>query len=161
MDHPNETDRTFLREAIALARRGAAERVGGPFGAVVAFEGRIVGCGQNRVTSTLDPTAHAEVVAIRQACANLGRFHLRGATLYSSCEPCPMCLAAAWWARVDRIVCACTRADAAAIGFDDARFHEELALAPERRQLQLEWMLREEGLEVFRVWQADPKRIPY
>jgi tRNA(Arg) A34 adenosine deaminase TadA len=156
-----DADRTFLREAIALARAGAAAGTGGPFGAVVVHEGRIVGRGQNRVTSTNDPTAHAEIVALREACAALGRFHLTGATLYTSCEPCPMCLAAAYWAHVERIVFACTRDDAAAAGFDDAFLYRELAAAPATRRLPQVPLLREEGLAAFREWAENRRRIPY
>ncbi len=131
----DSADLAHLREAIALARAGAAGGCGGPFGAVIVHEGRVVGRGENRVTSTNDPTAHAEMVAIRAACTNLGRFHLAGATLYTSCEPCPMCLAAAYWAHVARIVFACTRDDAAAIGFDDAFLYRELVAPPAARRV--------------------------
>ena len=161
MGSSTDTDRTFLREAIALARTGAASGVGGPFGAVVVFEERVVGRGQNQVTSTNDPTAHAEVVALRAACAALGRFHLTSATLYTSCEPCPMCLAAAYWAHVDRIVFACTHNDAAAIGFDDAFLYRELAAPPATRRIPLVPLLREEGVSVFREWAENPRRVPY
>jgi len=154
-------DLPFLREAITLARAGAASGVGGPFGAVVVHEGRIVGRGQNRVTSANDPTAHAEVVAIREACAALGRFHLEDATLYTSCEPCPMCLAAAYWAHVERIVHACTRDDAAAIGFDDAFLYRELAAPAATRRIPLIPQLHDEGLAVFREWTENPRRVPY
>jgi tRNA(Arg) A34 adenosine deaminase TadA len=160
MSTPNEQDREYLREAIGLARRSGAG-TGGPFGAIVVIGGSIVGRGQNRVTSALDPTAHAEVVAIREACAALGRFELRGATLYASCEPCPMCLAAACWARVARIVYSSTRDDAAAAGFDDATLHAELAAPAAARKLPMESFLREEGLEAFRIWQANPNRTAY
>jgi len=138
-------DKTFLREAIALARAGAAAGVGGPFGAVVVHEGRVIGRGQNRVTSTCDPTAHAEVVAL----------------LYSSCEPCPMCLAAAYWAHVARIVFAGTRTDAAAAGFDDEFLYRELTLPPEARRLPLVPLLRAEGVVAFDEWRHQPGRIPY
>ncbi len=161
MDPRSHTDFPFLREAIALARTGAAGGVGGPFGAVVVAGDRIVGRGQNRVTSTNDPTAHAEVVALRDACAALGRFHLAGATLYTSCEPCPMCLAAAYWAHVDRIVYACTRDDAAAIGFDDAFLYRELVAPPSTRRIPEIPLLRDEGLVAFREWTDNPRRIRY
>jgi len=154
-------DLPFLREAIALARAGATGGVGGPFGAVIVHEGRIVGRGQNRVTGTNDPTAHAEVVAIREACTALGRFHLEGATLYTSCEPCPMCLAAAYWAHIRRIVHACTRDDAAAIGFDDAFLYRELAAPAAARHIPSIPLLRDEGLAAFREWTANPRRIQY
>ena len=140
---------------------GAAAGTGGPFGAVIVCEGRIVGRGQNRVTSTNDPTAHAEVVALREACTALSRFHLAGATLYASCEPCPMCLAAAYWAHIERIVFACTRDDAAAIGFDDAFLYRELVAPPAVRRVPEIPLLRDEGLVAFREWTANPRRIAY
>lgn len=161
MTHDPAADRTFLREAIVLARAGATGGVGGPFGAVIVHEGRTVGRGQNQVTSTNDPTAHAEVVAIRDACAALGRFHLEGATLYTSCEPCPMCLAAAYWAHVGRIVFACTHDDAAAIGFDDAFLYRELTTPAAARRIPLLPLLHDEGLVAFREWTENPRRVPY
>src|ERR1041385_7640037 len=123
-------DEAFLREAIALAAEHSRRRDGGPFGARVVRDGTVLGRGWNQVTSENDPTAHAEVSAIRMACRELRDFRLTGCAHYASCEPCPMCLAAAYWARVERIVYAATRADAAAIGFDDSRLYDELALAP-------------------------------
>ena len=163
MPQPPDTrsDESFLREAIDLARTGSTSGIGGPFGAILVTGGTIVGRGQNRVTSSNDPTAHAEVVAIREACAAQRQFHLAGATLYTSCEPCPMCLAAAYWARVERIVYACTRDDAAAIGFDDAMLYREIALGPEGRRMPMVPLLRAEGVEVFCEWEHNPKRIPY
>ncbi len=155
------SDEFFLRESIALAREGSTSGVGGPFGAILVQGGVIVGRGQNRVTSTYDPTAHAEVVAIREACAASRQYHLAGATLYTSCEPCPMCLAAAYWAHVERIVYACTRDDAAAIGFDDAVLYREIALMPGERRVPMVALLRAEGVDVFREWERNPKRVPY
>ena len=157
----SRSDESFLREAIALARAGSASGAGGPFGAILVQGGLVVGRGQNRVTSTHDPTAHAEVVAIREACATQRQFHLAGATLYTSCEPCPMCLAAAYWARGERVVYACTRDDAAAIGFDDAVLYREIARGPGERRVPMVALLRAEGVEVFREWEHNPKRIPY
>ena len=157
----DSADLAHLREAIALARAGAAGGCGGPFGAVIVCGGRIVGRGQNRVTSTNDPTAHAEVVALREACAALGRFHLASATLYTSCEPCPMCLAAAYWAHIERIVFACTRDDAAAIGFDDAFLYRELVAPSAVRRVPSIPLLRNEGLIAFREWTENPRRIAY
>ena len=154
-------DESYLRESIALACASSASGAGGPFGALVVQGGIIVGRGQNRVTSTNDPTAHAEVVAIREACAALLQFHLSGTTLYTSCEPCPMCLAAAYWAHVDRIVYAGTRDDAAAIGFDDAELYREIALEPAKRRVPMVAMLRAEGAAVFQEWARNPQRVPY
>ena len=155
------SDESFLREAIDLARTGSASGAGGPFGAILVQGSTVVGRGQNRVTSSNDPTAHAEVVAIRTACAAQQQFHLAGATLYTSCEPCPMCLAAAYWARVERVVYACTRDDAAAIGFDDAMLYREIALGPGERRVPMVPLLRAEGVEVFREWERNPRRVPY
>jgi guanine deaminase len=154
-------DEAFMRRAIALAREGMAQGRGGPFGAVVVSAGRIVGEGCNCVTSTCDPTAHAEVVAVRAACAALGRFDLRGCDVYTSCEPCPMCLAALYWARVDRIFFANDRADAARIGFDDAFLYREVALPPAQRAVPLVRMLEAEARRGFDEWLAKADRIPY
>jgi guanine deaminase len=150
----------FMRRAIALARENAAGS-GGPFGALVVQGGRIVGEGANRVTATLDPTAHAEVVSIRAACTALGRFELRGCDLYTSCEPCPMCLSAALWARVDRLYYAADRADAARAGFDDDVFYQEVALPPDRRALPMIRLLPGEALAAFDAWMRNPARVPY
>ncbi len=156
-----ETDRRLMARAIALSREHMAAGAGGPFGAVVAIDGEVVAEGWNQVTSTNDPTAHAEVVAIRRACASLKRFDLRGATLYTSCEPCPMCLASALWARVDRVVYANTRDDAAAIGFDDAPFYEEMARAPRCEAVVVEHAPSAEALAVFEAWAAKPDKVHY
>lgn len=154
-------DARYLREAIALARRGVREGAGGPFGALVVRDGAVLGRGWNRVTSTHDPTAHAEIVALREACRAAGSHALPGATVYASCEPCPMCLAALWWGRVARVVFAATREDAAAAGFDDAAIYEELARPLGERRLPLTPLLREEGLPLFDEWLASPHRVPY
>lgn len=154
-------DEHFLREAIALARRGMDRDEGGPFGCVIVKEGRIIGRGNNRVTSSNDPTAHAEVVAIREACQALGSFQLDGCTLYTSCEPCPMCLGAIYWARPDRVVYAGTRTDAADAGFDDQLIYDELPLPPKDRRLPMKAMLREEALPVFAAWKAKPDKTAY
>jgi guanine deaminase len=156
MDHA-----AFMRRAIQLSREHMQAGHGGPFGAVVVLDGRIVGEGWNQVTGTIDPTAHAEVVAIRAACKQLGRFDLRGATLYTSCEPCPMCLAATYWARVDQVYYANTEADAAAIDFDDAFLYRELALPMAQRSLPCTPLLREEALKVFEEWRVKPDKVPY
>lgn len=150
-----------MRRAIALSRTHMQAGDGGPFGAVIVRDGDVVGEGWNCVTSTNDPTAHAEVVAIRAACKRLGRFDLRGAVLYASCEPCPMCLAATYWARIDRVYFANGQADAAAINFDDAFLYRELALPRPERSLVCEQILRDEALEVFREWGAKADKVPY
>jgi tRNA(Arg) A34 adenosine deaminase TadA len=149
----------FLREAIALSREKMEASEGGPFGAVIVRNGGIVGRGWNRVTSTNDPTAHAEIVAIRDACARLQTFSLAGCELYASCEPCPLCLAASYWARLDRIYHAATRDDAAAAGFDDRAFYEELCRPAGERSLPMEQRLRDEALPVLRAWLQKPDRV--
>ncbi|MEL6638215.1 MAG: nucleoside deaminase [Bacteroidota bacterium] len=154
-------DEYFLREAIALAKRGMEANEGGPFGALVVRDGQIIGRGNNRVTSTNDPTAHAEVVAIRAACAALDSFQLTDCTIYSSCEPCPMCLGAIYWARPARLVYACSREDAAAIDFDDDFIYREIPLPAEERSIPTEQALREEGRVVFRAWRDKTDRQDY
>ncbi len=157
---PTDLDTALMRRAIALARESVASG-GGPFGAVVARDGRIVAEGCNRVTVWNDPTAHAEVVAIREACRALASFQLEGCTIYSSCEPCPMCLGALYWARPARLVFACTRDDAAAAGFDDELIYRELALPIEARRLPISTLLRTEGLAAFTDWRAAASRRDY
>jgi tRNA(Arg) A34 adenosine deaminase TadA len=154
------SDRIFMSRAMALARRNAASADGGPFGAIVVFGGEIVGEGRNQVTTANDPTAHAEVVAIRAAAAKLGRFDLRGCVIYTSCEPCPMCLAAAYWSRVDRVVYAATQEEAAAAGFDDAFLYDELSKDMADRRLPC-IQLKTDDEDPFAVWLANPNRIPY
>jgi tRNA(Arg) A34 adenosine deaminase TadA len=151
----------FMRRAIELAQDGVDANDGGPFGAVVVKDGRIVGEGCNRVTSTNDPTAHAEIVAIRAACRALGSFQLDGCVIYASCEPCPMCLGAIYWARPARIFFACTRSDAQGAGFDDDLIYGEIALPIEDRRIATATLLRDEGLRVFASWNAKPDRIEY
>jgi guanine deaminase len=157
----NEQDLIFMGLAIELARQGVDSGSGGPFGCVIVKDGILVGEGYNQVTSTNDPTAHAEVVAIRAACAQLGSFQLDGCTIYTSCEPCPMCLGAIYWARPERVFYAATREDAAAAGFDDQYIYDELALLNERRRLRMESLLRGEAQEVFQLWSEKPDKIEY
>ena len=158
---PRVNDVELLHEVIEMGVESAAGD-GGPFGALVAVDGgRVVGRGTNRVVSERDPTLHAEVVAIREACRVLGRHDLSGTVLYASCEPCPMCFGAAYWARVDRIVHAASRADAAAAGFDDAAIHADVARAPAERELVTVQLLAEEGWRPFAAWAANPARMPY
>jgi tRNA(Arg) A34 adenosine deaminase TadA len=151
----------FMREAIRISREMMRRNHGGPFGAVIVRRGRIIARGWNQVTSTHDPTAHAEMVAIRRACARLRRFHLDDCEIYTSCEPCPMCLAAIYWARLRKVYYANTRRDAARIGFNDAFIYRELARPIHRRQLPMEALLREEAARVFAEWQAKPDKTPY
>ncbi len=155
------THEDFMRRAIALSREHMNAGHGGPFGAVIVKDGEIVGEGWNQVTSANDPTAHAEVMAIRSACRRLGTFSLSGAVIYTSCEPCPMCLAAIYWARLSRIYYANTRNHAATIGFDDARLYDEIAAKPENRSLPMTRLLGEEALSVFKDWTGNPDRTSY
>lgn len=156
-----DKDREFMDRAIELARRGIEQNAGGPFGCVVVRDGKIIGEGNNSVTSTNDPTAHAEVVAIRAACSALNSFQLDGCTIYTSCEPCPMCLGAIYWARPARVFYACTRDDAAEIGFDDDHIYKELEKPNAARELALRPLMREEALEVFGQWAAKPDKVEY
>jgi guanine deaminase len=156
-----EQDKNFMREAIALSLKAMADGEGGPFGCVIVKDGIVVGRGNNRVTSTNDPTAHAEVVAIRDACKNLSSFQLDGCTIYTSCEPCPMCLGAIYWARPDRIVYACTREDAAAIDFDDEFLYKELVAPMAERRIPILPLLREEGLVAFKAWKIKTDKTAY
>lgn len=150
-----------MQEAIRLALAGVEAGRGGPFGALVVKDGQIVASGCNQVTSLNDPTAHAEIVAIRAACQSLGTFSLAGCELYATCEPCPMCLAAAYWARVERVIYACDRADAARAGFDDAHFYEELERPIPERKLALVQLGRTDALAVFQAWLDKPDRVKY
>jgi len=156
MDHEH-----FMREAITLADEGSRHGRGGPFGCVIVRQGEIVGRGQNLVTSTHDPTAHAEVTAIRHACARLKTFRLVDCTLYTSCEPCPMCLAAIYWARIPALFFGNTRQDAAQVGFDDDTIYRQIALPPEQRSLTMRALLRDEAIITFKDWAARTDKIRY
>jgi guanine deaminase len=151
----------FLRRAIALATENVVSGKGGPFAAVIVRAGQIVGEGANSVTATNDPTAHGEVNAIRAACKALGTFTLTGCELYTSCEPCPMCLAAAYWARLDAIYYGSCAADAARAGFDDAFLYDEMRRPAEGRQLRSRQLLGDEAWATFAAWIASPNKIEY
>jgi tRNA(Arg) A34 adenosine deaminase TadA len=151
----------FLRRAIALATENVLAAKGGPFGAVIVRDGRIVGEGANSVTATSDPTAHAEVNAIRDACRALGTFVLAGCQLYTSCEPCPMCLSAIYWARISHIYYANDRHDAARIGFRDDFLYREISLPLAQRAVPTQPLLREEGKAAFDEWHRKPDKIEY
>lgn len=158
---PGDAEAHLLR-AVAAGRAGMLAGQGGPFGAlVVGPDGHPIAEGCNHVTSANDPTAHAEISAIRAACAALGTFKLEGCTLYTSCEPCPMCLAAAYWARVDGIVYGASRMDAAAAGFDDAFLYDELALTPEERRMPIRQVAGDAAATLFIEWVALEGRTPY
>lgn len=158
---PDDPRLAFMRRAIELSRVKMRAGEGGPFGAVVVHEGRIVGEGWNRVLATRDPTAHAEIVAIREACQHLGRFSLEGAEIYATAEPCPMCLGAILWARIKHLYYGNTRVEAAAIGFDDAAFYDEVACPPDRRTLPSDRLLADEARVVFAEWDAKPDKVRY
>ncbi len=150
-----------MRAAIALARDGMNSGRGGPFGCVIVRKGKIVARGQNRVTSANDPTAHAEVSAIREACASLQTFQLDDCELYTSCEPCPMCLAAIYWARIPRVYYGNTRADAAAIGFDDDFIYRQIPLPPEQRAVKMKSLLRKAAQATFLEWAGKTDKVRY
>jgi len=147
--------------AIDLSAQALDDDVGGPFGSVVVRDGQVLGMGRNRVLADGDPTAHAEVLAIRDACRSIGDHRLTGCVVYTSSEPCPMCLAALYWARVDRVVYANVRSEAAAIGFDDEWLYKELAAAMSDRKLAMSRLSSDEARSVFDKWFARPDRIPY
>ncbi len=151
----------FMREAIRLSRQKMRANQGGPFGAISVRNGKVVGRGWNQVTSSNDPTAHAEVTAIRDACKKLKRFQLDDCELYTSCEPCPMCLGAVYWARLDRVFYANTRQDAAAIQFDDALIYNQIRLPIPRRKIVMKSLLRSEALEVFKEWKDKADKVRY
>jgi tRNA(Arg) A34 adenosine deaminase TadA len=154
-------DQDFMRAALKEAENGMRSGRGGPFGCVVVRRGEIVARGSNRVTSTNDPTAHAEVTAIREACAKLKTFQLEDCELYTSCEPCPMCLAAIYWARIPRVFYGNTRADAAAIGFDDEFIYQQIPLPPEQRSIAMQPLLRDEAQGAFREWAEKADKVRY
>lgn len=156
MDHKD-----FMRRAIALSAEKMRVLEGGPFAALVVKDGRIIAEGNNRVTSTNDPTAHAEIVAIRAACQALGDFALKGCEIYTTCEPCPMCLAAIYWARIERIYYANSRAEAARIGFDDEVLYQEVAKPIEARAIPAVRLMAAEARRVFAEWEKMPGRVPY
>ncbi len=151
----------FMRRAIELSRENIGTPDGGPFGAVIVKDGRIIGEGTNQVTAANDPTAHAEMVAIRAAAKTLGSFKLDGCEIYTSCEPCPMCLAAIYWARIGKVWFGNTRSDAADIGFDDDFLYRELAQPMDDRSLKMGQILPSEAKQAFQEWYAHPARMPY
>jgi guanine deaminase len=154
-------EENFMMEAIALSKNGVHKNEGGPFGCVVVKGEEIVGRGNNRVTSTNDPTAHAEVVAIRDACQNLATFQLDDCEIYTSCEPCPMCLGAIYWARPKVVYSANNRKDAADIGFDDSMIYEEIGTDLEKRKIPIKSIGRSEALKIFQEWAAKSDKVKY
>lgn len=155
-----KADLKFMRKAIAISRK-SVENGGGPFGAVVVKDGVMIAASNNRVTMNNDPTAHAEVMAIRKACKKLNTFDLSGCILYASCEPCPMCLSAMYWAHIDHYFYANQKEDAKSIGFDDQFIYEELDKPVSKRFMPREQILRDEAMEVFRMWTEKEDKIEY
>ena len=153
-------NRRFMERAIELSKQSMAAG-GGPFGAVIVRDGKIIGEGTNNVTPQNDPTAHAEVEAIRNACRALGTFDLSGSVIFASCEPCPMCLSAVWWARIEKIYFSNTREDAADIGFDDAAIYDEIAKNLDQRALPIEQLYCKSSAEIFQQWQSCQEKIKY
>ncbi len=161
MNTNDDMHQHYLREAVQLAHEHMRAGAGGPFGALVVRDGEIIGKGWNRVTSHNDPTAHAEVSAIRAACDKVGDFSLAGSVIYTSCEPCPMCLGAIWWSRIDVVYFASTRDDAARVGFDDAALYREVSLALSDRQLPLLRYALPEAEDLMNAWTQKDDKIPY
>lgn len=151
----------FMAEAIRQAGENIRNGNGGPFGAVIVKDGKVVATAGNRVTSSNDPTAHAEIVAIREACKELNTFDLSGCVIYASCEPCPMCLGAVMWARINKLYYAANRDDAARAGFDDEVFYTELSLPPDQRQLPVDQLMQDDAIEVFNQWIEKTDKIEY
>lgn len=151
----------FMQEAIDLAKKNMESGNGGPFGAIVVKDGKIIGKGSNKVTSDNDPTAHAEITAIRNACKNLNSFQLDGCEIYTSCEPCPMCLGAIYWARPGKVYYAATKDDAADAGFDDEFIYKELATSIDQRQIPMKQLLRDKAQLVFEGWKKKEGKIEY
>lgn len=151
----------FMRQAIALSIENVEKSLGGPFGAVVVKNGKLVAKSANKVTSTNDPTAHAEVSAIRLACQTLNTFDLSGCVIYTSCEPCPMCLGAIYWAKIETIYYANTKADADFIGFSDKFIYDELDKPMQNRSLPLVQLMRDEALAAFKLWDSSNQRVDY
>ena len=157
----NENLRKLMMDVIELSRRNVRENKGGPFGALIVRNGEVIARGSNLVTSTNDPTAHAEIVAIREACRVMGTFRLEGCSIVTSCEPCPMCLAAIYWARLEKVYYGNSRKDAAGIGFDDDLIYRELAMPVSQRTLPMIQLLHEEAMVAFNEWLKNPNKTSY
>ena len=156
-----KSDEFFMSEAVKAALKGMGNNEGGPFGCIVVKDGEIIGRGNNKVTSTNDPTAHAEVTAIRDACKNIGSFQLDGCVIYTSCEPCPMCLGAIYWARPDKVFYGSNQIDAANIGFDDAFIYTEISLPYSERSIPFTQVGRDIALEPFQKWDSKEDKVEY
>ncbi|RXJ49854.1 nucleoside deaminase [Gelidibacter gilvus] len=156
-----ENKNKFMLEAVTAALKGMDNNEGGPFGCVIVKDGKIVGRGNNKVTSHNDPTAHAEIIAIRDACKNLNSFQLEGCEIYTSCEPCPMCFGAIYWARPDKVYYGCSHQDAADIDFDDAFIYKEIELPYDKRSIPFEQIARDIALEPFQKWSNKDDKTVY
>ncbi len=156
-----EENKLHMTQAIKLAFSNVGKNLGGPFGAVVVKDGQIIGKGSNLVTDTNDPTAHAEIVAIREATKNIGSFELRGCEIYTSCEPCPMCLGAIYWARIEKLFYAATKDDAAKSDFDDSFIYKEISLPKDQRSIPSIQLMRDDAIKVFEAWNESGNKIPY
>ena len=156
-----EPNPEFMQAAIALSLKSVRSENGGPYGAVVVKEGKIIGQGSNQVAPSNDPTAHAEMLAIREACTHLGSFQLQGCELYTSCEPCPMCLGAIYWSRLDRVYYANTKEDAAKIGGDSQLIYSEMSVPLDQRKIPMIPLMREEAAIAFEEWEAQPNKVMY
>ena len=157
----DKNHRYFIKEAVEMAAENAQKGGGGPFGAIIVKDGEIIGRGVNRVTTSKDPTAHAEVAAIRDACSNIEDFRLNGAVIYASCEPCPMCLAAIYWARLEKVYYAAENTDAAKAGFDDSFIYEEVRLSPEKRSVGMKKIDLDIFLKPFDTWKKMEDKVSY
>jgi tRNA(Arg) A34 adenosine deaminase TadA len=155
------SNESFMREAIGLSMESVRSGRGGPFGCVIVRAGKVVGRGSNEVTTSCDPTAHAEVVAIRDACRRLGTFQLTDCELYTSCEPCPMCLSAVYWARIPTVYYGNSRSDAANVGFDDDFIYQQIPLPVGERRVRMEPLLASESLEAFKAWTSKSDKVAY
>ena len=151
----------FMRMAIKLSEQNVKESMGGPFGAVIVKDGQVIAKSSNKVIQQNDPTAHAEIAAIRLACRQLGNYNLQGCVMYTSCEPCPMCLGAIYWARIDTIYYANTKADAAEIGFDDHFIYKEMGLPMQQRTLNIVQLLHDEAIGAFKLWEISGSKTDY
>jgi tRNA(Arg) A34 adenosine deaminase TadA len=156
-----EDKKVFMKKAITLAMNNVETDKGGPFGAVIVKDGQIIGTGSNLVTQTNDPTAHAEIVAIREATSKLGTFDLSGCEIYASCEPCPMCLGAIYWAKINKLYYAATKDDAAKANFDDSFIYKEFSLQKNERRMSSLQLMRDDAIKVFEAWNQSDKKIPY
>ncbi|WKK66895.1 nucleoside deaminase [Lutimonas zeaxanthinifaciens] len=160
-DEVSYDENEYMEQAAAIAIKGVVQNEGGPFGCIIVKDGEIIGRGNNKVTSTNDPTAHAEIIAIREACKKLDSFQLEDCIIYTSCEPCPMCLGAIYWARPKKVYYGCSKTDAAKIGFDDKFIYQELNMELSKRKIPFEQLNRKEAMKAFKAWEEKEDKIEY